>query len=209
MSTEIEFFVVSHETSFTETKEKGALLEATVLELNKKSEGNNRVYQIEEGPQIAASLKDCPVYYGVNPFNKHDNPIMDEKSTKEPSGFVEKAWVVGNKIKALVRITAQSLIETLKLGTKYLFSVGGVAISETIKKIGDALVHFLHGARCNHLQILDVGTSVGFPSAKTEKLIEINETVMFFNRKPNISGNRFIEIVGNSIARIQIEKGFP
>jgi len=206
MSNESEtvFFIISKDLIFEETSEKGARLEATVMELDKVSEGNNRVYQIDEGEAIAKSLKNKPVYHGITAWNKHDNPIASPESSKEPVGIVEKAWVIGRKIKAHIRIISQGLIESLKQGVKFLFSVGGVALAETIKKIGDKIIHVLHGARCNHLQILDLGTAVGFPDAKMEKLIEINETVMFFDRKPNIPAERHIEIVGSGIAGFEI-----
>ena len=64
------------------------------------------------------------------------------------------------------------MVTALKQGVKYLFSVGGNAISETIKKVKGKLIHFLHGARCDHLQIVEMGTPVGFKNAKIEKLIE-------------------------------------
>jgi len=172
------FYFVSKELVFTETVEKGARIEATVMELEKISENGN-VYQIEEGPAIAKSLVGKNVYYGTDVFGKHDNPITKKKESKnEPVGIVESAKVVGKKIKAIIRIVNQGMIQALRQGVKYLFSVGGNAISETIKKIKDKLIHILHGAKCNHLQIVEMGTPVGFPSAKMEKLIEINETVM-------------------------------
>jgi 16S rRNA G527 N7-methylase RsmG len=34
------------------------------------------------------------------------------------------------------------------------------------------------GAKCNHLQMVDAGTKVGFPNAKVEELVEINETIL-------------------------------
>lgn len=178
---ESNFFFITKECnviSFEETEVKGARIEATVMELNKVSEGNNRVYEIEEGNDIAKSLIGKDVYHGTNAIRQHDNPIIDPSSKKEPVGVVEKAWVIGNKIKAIIRIFHQGMVETLKQGVKYLFSVGGNAISETIKQVGEKIIHILHGAKCNHLQILDMGTPIGFPSAKMEKLIEINETVM-------------------------------
>ena len=171
------FYFISKEITFEETVEKGARIEAPVMELEKVSENGN-VYQIEEGEKIAKSLIGKNVYYGTNVFGKHDNPIKDEKSQNEPVGIVESAKVIGKKIKATIRIINQGLIEALKQGVKYLFSVGGNAISETIKKVKGRIIHILHGARCNHLQILDMGTPVGFKNAKMEKLIEINETVM-------------------------------
>lgn len=179
MSQENIFYFFTKEVEFQESDVKGALVEATVMELEKVS-NNKRVYVIEDGPEIAKSLIGKDVYYGTDWRGKHENPLVEgkEDSKATPVGFIESAKVVGKKIKAKIRITAQGMIEALKQGVKYLFSVGGKAISETIKKIGDKIVHILHGARCNHLQMVDVGTPVGFPSAKMEKLIEINETVM-------------------------------
>lgn len=203
---ETAFFFVSKELIFEETNDKkGARIEVTAMELDKASVGNNRVYKIEEGDVIAESLTKQPVYYGTTPWLKHDNPIATPKSKKEPVGFVERAWRFGKKIKAIVRITAQSLIESLKQGTKYLFSVGGVALAETVKNLGGKILHILHGARCNHLQIVDLSTSVGFPNAKMDKLIEINETVMFVDRKPNIAEEHIIEVVGSGIAGFEVK----
>lgn len=176
--TENAFYFISGDVKFQESSPKGALIEATVLELEKESEGPaHNVYRIEEGPEIAESIIGQPVYYGVDAFRRHDNPLVSGKD-KKPVGIVESAKVVGNKIKAKIRIVAESLIETLKRGTKYLFSVGGIAVSETAKKIGDRIVHILHGARCHHLQIVDANIPVGFPNAKMERLIEISETIM-------------------------------
>lgn len=171
------FYFISKEITFEETKEKGARIEATVMELEKVS-GSGNVYQITEGSKIAKSLVGKNVYYGTDAFGKHENPITKKESKGEPVGIVESAKVAGKKIKAVIRIINQGLIEALKQGVKYLFSVGGNAISETIKKVKGKIIHILHGARCNHLQVLDMGTPVGFPNAKMEKLIEINETVM-------------------------------
>jgi len=171
------FYFISKEITFEETEKKGARIEATVMELEKVS-ANGNVYRIDEGKKIAKSLVGKNVYYGTDAFGKHENPITKDGSDGEPVGIVESAKVVVNKIKAVIRIINQGLIEALKQGVKYLFSVGGSAISETIKKIKGKIVHILHGARCNHLQILDMGTPVGFKNAKMDKLIEINETVM-------------------------------
>ena len=171
------FYFITKEVVFEETVEKGARIEATVMELEKVSQNGN-VYKIEEGPAIAKSLIGKNVYYGTDWMGKHDNPIKDKKSKKEPIGIVEIAKVVGKKIKATIRIINQGMIEALKQGVKYLFSVGGNAVSETIRKVGKRLIHILHGARCNHLQVVEMGTPVGFPNAKMERLIEINETVM-------------------------------
>jgi len=171
---------MSHDIEFEET-EKGAKIIATVLELEKSS-ANDRFYKIEEGESIAKSLEGKPVYYGTDSMGRHDNPLMRATSKKEPVGFVESAKVVGNKIKAIVKIINDSLIQRLKKGTKFLFSVGGHAIRETLEKIGDKVIHVLSGAKCNHLQIVDLDTPVGFPNAELEKVLEINETVMIIGK---------------------------
>lgn len=179
----IEFYIYTDKIEFEETKEKGARILATVMELEKPSK-NNRVYQFEEGKAIASSLKGKPIYYGTDPFGRHCNPlkkgVSKECKDNPPVGFVETAKVVGKKIKAVIRIYNERLIKAFKNGIKYLFSVGGQAVSETLKKIGGKIVRVLSGAKCNHLQIVDKGIPVGFPSAKMEKLIEINETVTIF-----------------------------
>lgn len=176
----VSYFFITREITFQETneEEKGAFIEATVMELDKASEGpRHNIYKIEEGEEIAKSLIGQPIFYGVDALRRHDNEFVSG-NMKDPVGIIKSAKVLGNKIKAIIRIVNSGLIETLKRGTKYLFSVGGIAISETVKKIGDKIVHILHGARCNHLQIVDTTTPVGFPEAKMERLIEINETVM-------------------------------
>lgn len=193
------FFIISKEVEFSESAGKGARIEATVMELDKPS-GNNKLYRMDEGETIAKSLKNKPVFYGATSKGKHANPIIGTGSN-DPVGIVERAWVIGNKIKAIVKITAQSLIETLKRGVKYLFSVGGVALAETIKNIGNRAIHVLHGVTCNHLQIFNFGEAIaGFPNAKMEKLIEINETVMFFPR------SRTIEIIGSGIKSVTLTR---
>lgn len=177
--TENNFYFVSPEVEFEETV-KGAKLIATVMELEKISK-NGRLYRIEEAESIAKSLIGKDVYYGVDTWGRHCNPLLRKEgscSKAEPVGIVESAKVLGNKIKAVINIIDEGIIQALRGGVKYLFSVGGNAVSETIKKIGNKLIHVLKGAKCNHLQMLDSGTPIGFPNAKMEKLIEINETVM-------------------------------
>ena len=166
------FLFISKDVEFQETTPKGAILLVTALELNKASQNTpSSEYRIEEGEQIAASLIGNPIYYGTNWKGKHDK-------TRTPQGKVLDAWKKGNKIKAKILITGKNLIKKLKKGVKFLFSVGGMAnFAETIIK-GGRKVRQMIGAICNHLQIVDSGTKVGFPNARIEKLIEINETVL-------------------------------
>jgi len=173
------FFFVTREISFEETKEKGARLYATFMELDKASV-NGRIYRFAEGIKMAKSLIGKPVFYGVTWFGKHD-------LSKAPIGIVETAEVIGKKIKGIVRVTDQGLIETLKQKVKYMFSVGGIAdFAENVKEGGKQLINKfgrpiikLYNAVCTHLQLLDGDPKkAGFESAKMERLIEINESAL-------------------------------
>ena len=172
------FLFISKDVEFQETTPKGAILLVTALELNKVSQNNPpSEYRIEEGEEIAASLIGNPLYYGTNVKGKHDK-------TRKSVGKVLEAWKKGNKIKAKILITAKNLIKKIKKGFKFLFSVGGMAkFAESIMK-GGRRVRRMIGAVCNHLQIVDSGTKVGFPNAKVERLIEINETVLLVDYDP-------------------------
>jgi hypothetical protein len=170
MKMESFLFVTSDVVLFEETKEKGALVECTMLELDKTSEQGTE-YRFEEADSIAESLVGKPIFYGTNWKGKHDR-------TRPDVGKVIKTWLKGKRIKGLVRIIAKPLIERLKAGVKFLFSVGGVAdFAESVKKAGRTIRRMIN-AVCTHLQIVDAGTKVGFPSAKMERLVEINETLI-------------------------------
>lgn len=172
------FLFVTGDVVFQETTPKGAILEITALELNKESQQVVPTeYRIEEGEQIAASLVGNPIYYGTKASGKH---LKGRPSV----GEVLKAWKTGNKIKAKILITSKSLIKKLKKGIKFLFSVGGVAEFAEVIQRGKRIVKRMVNALCNHLQIVDVGTKVGFPNAKVERVIEINETVLFVEVDP-------------------------
>jgi hypothetical protein len=165
------FFFVTSEVEFQEATEKGARVLATFMELDTPS-SNNRIYRIEEAKTIAKSLIGKPIRYGYNWLGKHlkEVPVI---------GIVEQAWQEAKKIKGIVRIWEKGVVDTLKAGAKYLFSVGGVAeFSEVIQK-GKQLFQRLHNALCTHLQLLPNDPDrAGFPTAKMHEIIEINESVM-------------------------------
>ena len=169
--TEAFFFITDKiDVSFEETAAKGARIEATFAELETVSQ-QGTMYRFEDAELMRKTLEGQSVYYGTNIFGKHDR-------TKEPVGFVESVKIIGNKLKGIVKITAQHIIEDLKRGIQFLFSVGGQAERfEEIVKFGRCVRKYIN-AICTHLQIVDVGTKVGFPTAKMEKLIEIQETVL-------------------------------
>ena len=176
MSNEKYFIILgANEIELEESVNNEVRVLATVLELDIPSK-NGRLYQFGEGETIAKSLEGKPVYYGTNWLGKHDNPLVMRESKNEPVGIVEKCWVAGNKIKAKIKIYGESLANKIRGGAKFLFSVGGVAKNFIKKRIGDRNVDVLEGAKCNHLQIIDGSTPVGFPSAKLEKILNVNET---------------------------------
>ena len=177
------FYFVSRDYEFQEIDKTGARILATVMELEKVS-GNGNVYRFSEAKAICKSLEGVKVYYGTDMFGMHDNPLVNKKSKNKPVGIVESAKQFGNKIKAIIRITETKLINMLKRGRQFLFSVGGSAksaVQKTYSKLTDKIISVLHGAKINHLQMADANTPVGFPSAKIEKILSINETVLLCN----------------------------
>ena len=166
------FFFVSSEVEFQEATKKGAVVLATLMELDKVSQ-NDIIYRFEEGEQLAASLVGKSIRFGADWFGKHilkKNPVI---------GKVLNAWKVGKKIKGKVLISAKEFVDKIKSGMKFLFSVGGVAqFGETVKKAGRTCTRLWY-AICTHLQMLpNDPKGAGFPSAKMHKVIEINESVI-------------------------------
>ena len=165
------FFFVTSEIEFQESTTKGARISATFMELNKVS-GNDLVYRVEEGEQLAESLVGKFIRFGANLIGKHYKKV-------EKIGFVESARKVGDKIKGTINIFDKSFIERIKNGEKFLFSVGGTALFGQAIQTGKKIVTKLWGAICSHLQMLPNNPDgAGFPNAKMHKVIEINESVM-------------------------------
>lgn len=163
------FLYVSSSIELEETTGRNALVSACVMELGKISE-QGTFYEISEGVRMAKSLVGRPVYYGINLEGKHKKGLA--------VGIVESAHKVKQKIMATIRITDLGLIDKLKRGTRFLFSVGGIAnIVETIRKAGRIIKKKL-GCIMTHLQIVDADTNVGFPSAQIERVLEINESIL-------------------------------
>lgn len=164
------FFFITSEFEFQEADEKGARVLATFMELDTPST-NNRIYRIEEGESIAKSLIGKPIRFGADWLGRHIKQVPQ-------IGIVESAFQEGKKIKGIVRIWEKSIVETLKAGTKYLFSVGGIAKDFKIIQEGKRIFTKLIDAICTHLQLLPETTPAGFPTAKMHKVIEINESCM-------------------------------
>jgi len=194
----MSFLFVSSEVEFQETTPKGARVAITMLELNKESQQGTE-YNLEEGEQIAKSLVGDPIYYGTDWQGKH------KKSN--PIGVVESAKVIGSKIKGIILVHSQELVDMLKRGVKFLFSVGGTAkFAEAVNR-GGRIIRRMIGAVCDHLAMVPLGTKVGFPSAKIEKVLEINETVMFISEDEDYIDELIVEgIVSGAIKGTIIAK---
>jgi len=182
------FLYISKSVEFHETVgllEKFALVSATFLELGKASI-NGRIYRFSEANQIASSMIGAPVYFGVDWRGKH-------KLNEAPVGEVVDARVFPKtrKIKGIIKVTNRSVIEKLKNGFKFLFSVGGVAQKERflgkVNKAGKK-VRELIGTVVQHLQLIPSGknifgqSKVGFESAKMERVLEIQESAMYVGK---------------------------
>jgi len=176
------FLFITEEVEFQEVVPKGARVLITALELDKLSEQKIPIkneegeieyaateYRLEDGDAIAKSLVGKNIYYGTNWKGKHDRK-------GSPIGIIEKTKRIGNIIKAWILVTSKDIIAQLKNKAKFLFSVGGKAqFAEVVRKAGRLVMRMVN-AVCNHLQMVPKGTTVGFPNARIEKIIEINET---------------------------------
>lgn len=160
---------------------KFAKIWVTLIELDKVSV-NGRIYRFEEAGRIARSMVGRPIYYDIDWTGKHIQ-------NKPPIGEIEKTKVIGRKIKGIVKIICPKIIEKIKQGMKFLFSVGGIAITQKFTgKVTEAgkKIRRLIGTIVQHAQMIPFGTGknilgqskVGFPSAKMEKVLEIQESTL-------------------------------
>jgi len=174
------FLFVAKDVRFEETSpdNKFIRVSATFLELDKPSIGSeakiSKIYRFEEGKKIADSLVGKTVYYGTDWAGRHTD--------KHEIGIVEKAVKLGKRIKGIIKVwindANSAIVESLKKGGKFLFSVGGVAQFGKLIEKGGKHIQKLFNSVCTHLQMVPSGTPVGFPSAKLEEIIEIQETVV-------------------------------
>jgi len=180
MSSESYLFV-----SRTEFQESSGLVSATFMELDKVSE-NKRLYRFENAQEIIDSLIGSAVRFGVDLFGRH----LTKGSIV---GIVESAQLVGKKIVGTIRITTQSILDKLKKGIKFLLSVGGIGFP-TFKKgytiIENPEIQHVQMWESNQKNLLGQPQSAGFNSAKIEKILEIQESVLFCG-----SRNKFIALL--------------
>jgi len=163
------FLYINNSIEFQESTGRSVLVSACVLELDKVSQQNTE-YRISEGNRISRNLVGKNVFYGIDFEGKH--------AKGEPVGFIENAWQTGRRIMAEIRIHNSKLVERIKRGVKFLFSVGGVAqFIEVVKKAGRSIRRMVDVAM-SHLQLVEPNTQVGFPNAKLERVLEINESIL-------------------------------
>lgn len=178
------FLYVSNDIQFQESSAKSAIIEATVLELNKISEQGTE-YRISDGARIAKSLIGKNVFYGVN-------PETGRHRKGQPVGIIENAWQIGRRIKAEITIFNETLIEKLKRGIKFRFSVGGICeFIEVVKKAG-RIVKRMVDAVCSHLQILDPTVRVGFPNAEVERILKFNESILLIDHESGLTSDELV-----------------
>jgi hypothetical protein len=168
----IDFFFVksSEKLIFHETADKPyAIISGVLMELDKPST-THRLYQFDESESIADSMMGKPIFYGTDWKGKHD-------TTKPPVGSVLTARVnrLARNIFAYLKIYSKELVNRLKRGEKFLFSIQGTAD----KAVQKSNVRHMLGAVVNSLQMVPFGTNVGFPNAQMEKLVSLQETVLF------------------------------
>lgn len=160
---------------------KIAYVKCTALELDKPSI-NGKIYAFEEGDKIAESMVDKPIYFNIDWRGKHK---LDEESI----GKIILAKRIGKKIKAILGITDLKIIDKLRQGLKFLFSIGGHAKTSKYFKQGKRMVEKLFGTVIQHLQMIPDGknifgkSKVGFPSAKMEKILKIEESCLVVSDK--------------------------
>ena len=162
------------QTEFSESSPY-ATVSGTIMMLNEPSMSGN-YYSISESENIMKSCSGIPIFEGVGKFGEHSYE-------KAPIGFLIGVKKMGHRIYGVARITNRALVQKLKAGLRYLFSVQGSALYQETIKIKNKIVRSLHDIRINSLQIVPFGTNVGFPSASLDRLISIQETVMLDSRK--------------------------
>ena len=171
-----------------------ALIQITAMELDKES-NNKRVYRFSEAESIRKSIEGSPIFYGlkVNRTQVSSNLVKREQEHdfSEKIGYVEKAWIVGKKIKAAIRVTAPKILGMIKRGIKdFLFSVGGDAKQARLVKQGAKKFMEMVGAVVTHISMWKnkhEPTESGFESARVEKILEFQECVLYTEFEAGLS----------------------
>ena len=188
---ETSFLYITKGYTFEEGKGKFARIQITAMELDKVSRNKN-LYRFSERYEIARSIIGRKVRWGISRVGKHLKGLRTKVV-----GFVESTKVVGNKIRAVIKITDTDVISMLKSGIKraFRFSVGGVAqTARLVQKAGKRFFELI-GARVNHLQmwLSEKPRESGFESAKVEKVLEFSESALIV--REGLSPSRLIAIL--------------
>ena len=162
-----------------------SVVEALILELGKASR-NGMIYTWDES--FAKSFVGKSVYYGLkcegNICGLHDTA----KSAKV--GTIESIRRVGNKVIARLNIFKESLLQEIKNGVKFYFSVSGKGLGQTLKDGTTKLI----GGVLKSLQIFKENLA-GF---RTTKVLGFSESVLYIRED-----EQYDIIIGKGIKEIE------
>ena len=172
------FVFFSNKVIFEESRSSStkALISGTFMMLNEPSYKGNQ-YDFDEFENFEETFEGIPVYYGTRWIdNLHD-------LSKPSVGFVMGARKLGKRVYGVCAITNRKIISALKKGKKFLFSIMGFSESFERVKIKNRIVKKLKNITVTSLQLLPLGTNIGFNQARMDKLLSVQETVGFFGNE--------------------------
>jgi len=178
MNTEIEF-IITAPLDVEETVSGRALLKGVFLKLNSETK-NGRIYEIEEGEQIATDLQNMPAYFGADWLGKH---ILDKDHMvgRIIEAIFDKASGV---IRGIIEIWNNSKFPNLisKVGPGWGLSIKGKAAGRELigGKAPNGLPRMkIKGMQAKSISIISPQTRRGQKEAQVEEAFPVEETVMF------------------------------
>jgi len=178
MEAEIEF-IMTVPLDVEETVSGRAILRGIFLKLNSETK-NGRIYEIEEGEQIAADLQNMPAYFGSSWLGKH---ILDKDHLVGRIVeviFDKAAGVVRGAIEVWNNSKFPDLISTI--GPGWGLSIKGKASGRELigGKAPNGLQRMrIKGMRAKSISIISPKVNRGQEEAQVETSIPVEETVMF------------------------------
>lgn len=155
-------------------EEGGTVITALIMELNKPSR-NGRVYTWDSN--FAESFIGKPVHLGTKCKGKICG--IHDIAKKTEIGKIESVKRLGNQVIAKIRVTSRKLVDEIKSGTKFFFSVKG--IGSALKKLANGASKILN-PMIHSLQIFRENIA-GF---KSTKILGFSESVLYVE-EPDIT----------------------
>ena len=168
-------FIITGPLDVEESFPNRAILKGTFIRLNVPT-GNGRIYQIEEGQQIATGLMGMPVYFGMTKAGKHikDQPVG--RVIKSVYNTIKK--VIDGAIEVWNTFEFPDLAQRVRKG--WGFSIGGkVKRFDPLGKFNKLLMPIMNaiGMKPNHLQLLEPRMSRADAGAVATEAIPVEETM--------------------------------